>query len=395
MITWVESNYFSSIRALETYEDFQFQFHDEISGSYIAVDQNSTVYVAGFMGIYALQHKQWQFIAYPSSEKIDNEDLKNALWDTDQRTIAIDGDSFYISSLGNDIIFKMNAQRELLWFVQPSHLIPSDNTNKIFYGVAIDHNRLVYAVSCTFSVIVLTPEGEFVRILAEIRSTPYDIAFDSTGNLHTVDGYGKLIISPDGVVTSFDSNDDAFYIAIDKNDDYRYCSELDSCVVGLYDPKNKLIANVNIPNYRYGYGIAVDPNDGSIWVGSNYELIHFPCLWRNPPPSLSYLSQLVIKRYENVLPVSLLPNKFTVMFPEWTQPIKIEVRPWQVCVIPLQLNLKTGMSLLVVKWMVCYKLNVKYDTVLEVKAITTNGNEVAANDGILTIDMSIIVVFFD
>ena len=388
-------NYFLSIRALEKYEDFQFQFHDELSGSYIAVDQNSTVYVAGFMGIYALQHKQWKFIAYPSSENIDNEDLENALWDTDQRTIAIEGNSFYISSLGNDIIFKMNAQRELLWFVQPSHLIPSDNDVKLFYGVAIGPNSLVYAVLSTCSVVVLTPEGEFVRILAEIRSTPYDMTFDSTGNLHTVDGYGKLIISSEGIVTTFDNNDDAFYIAIDKNDDYSYCCEFDSCVIGLYDPDNNLIANVNIPYYRYGYGIAIDPNDGSIWVGTNDELVHFPCLWRNPPPSLSYLSQLVVKQYENFLPVSLLPNKFAFIFPEWTQPIKIETRPWQVCITSLQLNLKTGMSLLVVKWMVCYKLNVKYDSVLEIKAITTTGDEIIVNDGTLTIEMVIIIVLFE
>ena len=134
-----------------------------------------------------------------------------------------------------------------------------------------------------------------------------------------------------------------------------------------------------------------DDDDDDIW-GVVYC---FPPVFRyfplpSFPPPLSYLSEVAVHVHQDDLPVSLLPPRYTSLFPEWSQIVEVQVKPWQACPRSIELRLKTGMSLGLVQWMIRQKLDLSSASDMTVVAISKDGGVVPRNDGSLHKDTAMI-----
>lgn len=136
--------------------------------------------------------------------------------------------------------------------------------------------------------------------------------------------------------------------------------------------------------------------DGNIWIvispkfcepdeikqGAVYcfpPILHsFPL--RSFPPPLSYLTQVAVHVHQDCLPLSLLPPRYLNLFPEWRQTVRVEIKPWQLYP-DLELALKPGVSVQLVKWMVCHKIDISVTSDMTMVAVLRDGDLAPIHNG--------------
>lgn len=107
----------------------------------------------------------------------------------------------------------------------------------------------------------------------DLFSTPQNIAFDLSGNIH-VAGYGSPSIavfdSKGQFIRHYDDkhiNAPYYGIAIDPSG---YCLVINSdCILSVFDSKGTFVNAVG--GFNHPYGVTVSPVDGSVWVADTFH----------------------------------------------------------------------------------------------------------------------------
>ncbi len=194
-------------------------------------------------------------------------------------SIAVDNLNgyFYVTDSNNNRVcrFNLDGTNEFTW----GSLGTTNNYFTTPLGIAVDNTGLVYVADWTQRIQIFNPNGSFVTVMGQAKTSPYaipyyDLLVDASKNvfsldsntIYKVDANGNTTLAFGGFGYTAGKMTFAYSMAFNATQNLIYVTDHDRQLVNIYDTsgifqKSFTVSNLELQDYFYPTGVALDSDD--------------------------------------------------------------------------------------------------------------------------------------